>query len=52
MGHFDGVLFVLFIGFALFLFHGCYVLGTKRSVIFTVKEKGTLTHGYVNDGNG
>ena len=47
-----GVLFVLFIGLVVFLLYGCYARGTRREIVFTVKEKGTLTHGYVNDGNG
>ena len=29
-----------------------YAYCTKRTITFTVKEKGTLTHGYVKDGNG
>ena len=29
-----------------------YAYYTKRTVQFTVKEKGTLTHGYTSDGDG
>lgn len=29
-----------------------YAYFTRRKVTFVVREKGTLTHGYVNDGNG
>ena len=36
----------------LFFISPFYAYGTKRTVTFTIKEKGTLTHGYVNDGNG
>lgn len=38
--------------FVYFLLHGPYARGTKRKTTFVVKEKGTLTHGYVNDGYG
>ena len=34
------------------IFSAIYALGTRRKVIFTVKEKGTLTHGYTRDGHG
>jgi len=29
-----------------------YAYGTKKETTFVVKDKGNLTHGYVNDGNG
>ena len=47
-----GVLFFLFLFFICFLLSGCYARGTRRKTTFVVKEKGTLTHGYVNEGNG
>lgn len=47
-----GVLFFLFLFFIGFLVSGCYARGTRRKTTFVVKEKGTLTHGYVNEGNG
>ncbi len=34
------------------LFKPFYVYLTKRKVVFTVKDKGTLTHGSVVNGNG
>ncbi len=34
------------------LFSGLYAYGTKRQIVFTVKEKGTLTHGYTRNGQG
>lgn len=46
-------LFVIFgLAFIFFLVHGFYARGTKRKTTFVVKEKGTLTHGYVSDGKG
>lgn len=44
-------IFLVFFGIA-GLFSALYALGTRRRVVFTVKEKGTLTHGYTNDGHG
>jgi len=29
-----------------------YCLGTRRTTVFTVSDKGTLTHGYTNNGRG
>ncbi|MBO7645179.1 MAG: hypothetical protein J6S57_02655 [Alphaproteobacteria bacterium] len=34
------------------LWSAVYALGTRRKIVFTVKEKGTLTHGYTSDGHG
>ena len=34
------------------LFSALYALGTRRKIVFTVKEKGTLTHGYTQNGRG
>ena len=34
------------------LFSAVYAFFTRRKVVFTVKEKGTLTHGYTRDGHG
>ena len=44
-------LFALFVGVCA-LFSAFYAYGTKRKIVFTVKEKGTLTHGYTHDGHG
>ena len=52
MGDIIGLFVILLLAFILFLFHGIYACGTRREIVFTVKEKGTLTHGYVNDGHG
>ena len=46
------MIFILSLIFLLFLLNGLYVRGTMHKVTFTVKEKGTLTHGHVTDGNG
>ncbi len=45
--------FIIFgFAFVFFLINGVYARGTRRNIVFTVKEKGTLTHGYVNEGKG
>lgn len=53
---YDEPFFSVVVFLVLFLFVICfsciYSLGTRRKVVFTVKEKGTLTHGYSNDRNG
>ena len=53
---YDEPFFSVVVFLVLFLFVTCfsciYSLGTRRKVVFTVKEKGTLTHGYSNDRNG
>ena len=46
------VLFIFSVAFLFILIHGLYARGTRRKVVFIVKDKGILTHGYVNDGNG
>ena len=46
------VLFILFVAFVFVFVGGLYARGTRRKIVFTVKEKGTLTHGYVNEGKG
>lgn len=43
--------FLVFISIFLFL-SAVYVFGTRRKTTFVVREKGTLTHGYVNNGRG
>lgn len=45
-------LFSILFAIITFLFKPFYVYLTKRKVIFTVKDKGTLTHGSVVNGNG
>ena len=45
-------LVVLVVFIILFFVFGGYARGTRRKTVFVVKEKGTLTHGYVNDGYG
>ena len=46
-------IFVLFILLLPFLFlMGLYAYCTKRETVFTIKDRGTLTHGYVSEGNG
>jgi len=52
MEDFIAVLFFIFIAFLVFFIGGIYARGTRRTITFVVKEKGTLTHGYVNEGNG
>ena len=52
MEEFIGILFILVLAFIFFLIGGIYARGTRRKIVFTVKEKGTLTHGYVNEGKG
>lgn len=47
-----GLLFVSALLIFCCLISGCYARGTRRKIVFTVKEKGTLTHGYVNEGRG
>ena len=44
-------IFLVFFGIT-GVFSALYALGTRRRVVFTVKEKGTLTHGYTNNGHG
>ena len=34
------------------LFGALYAYLTRRRIVFVVREKGTLTHGYVNNGRG
>ena len=48
---FSIIAFLIIFGIA-FCFSCIYCLGTRRKTVFTVKEKGTLTHGYTNDGHG
>lgn len=44
---------VFFVFFSIFIFlSALYAFGTRRKTIFVVREKGTLTHGYVNNGRG
>lgn len=43
--------FLLFFGVTGF-FSAVYSYGTRRKIVFTVKEKGTLTHGYTRNGHG
>ena len=43
-------IFILMLPFILMSF--LYARCTKKETVFTVKDKGTLTHGYVNEGNG
>ena len=44
---------VCFVFFSIFIFlSALYAFGTRRKTIFVVREKGTLTHGYVNNGRG
>ena len=55
INNFQGMLecfFIFGIFFVLLLLDWLYVHGTKRKTVFVVKEKGTLTHGRVSDGNG
>lgn len=47
-----GLFIILGLAFVLFLLHGLYARRTKRKTTFVVKEKGTLTHGQVNEGQG
>lgn len=44
--------FVCFWLLVVVFFSAIYAYFTKRKTIFTVREKGTLTHGYTNNGNG
>ena len=51
----DAVIINLIIVFAMILFapiSALYAYLTKKNIVFVVKEKGTLTHGSVNNGNG
>jgi hypothetical protein len=43
--------FLVFLGIFLF-FSALYAFGTYKKTTFVVKEKGTLTNGYVNNGRG
>lgn len=43
---FIGTIFIIIVCSAL------YAYGTKREIKITIKDKGTLTYGYVNEGNG
>ena len=45
---------LLFLGLVgiFFALHGLYSHATRRQTVFIVKDKGTLTHGYVNNGRG
>ena len=43
--------FILFFAVA-GIFSAAYALLTRRKIVFTVKEKGTLTHGYTQNGRG
>ena len=38
--------------FFYFIQDGFHDIHTKRKTVFVVKDKGTLTHGYVNEGHG
>lgn len=45
------VFFLIILGIGCIV-SGLYCLGTRRKTVFVVKEKGTLTHGYSNEGRG
>lgn len=45
-------LFIVFLALVAFIFSLFYARGTQRKITFVVKDKGTLTHGYVSDGHG
>ena len=49
---FAALFIILGLPFVFFLVQGLYAHMTKRKTTFVIKEKGTLTHGYVGDGNG
>lgn len=52
METFISILIIILVAAILFFTTPLYVYCTKRTVQFIVKEKGTLTHGYVTNGNG
>ena len=47
-----GVFWVFLIFIPIIFISMLYAFGTRKDVSFTVKDKGTLTRGYVSDGNG
>ena len=48
----DAIIVLSVIFLLIILMSSIYAYYTKRTVQFTVKEKGTLTHGYTSDGDG
>ena len=47
-----GIIAILVLLTPFVLLSALYAYFTRQEITFTVSEKGTLTHGYVNDGNG